>query len=174
MTVGENIKRIRKERGLTQKKLGGLCGLSEGMIRQYELNLRTPKLETVEKIASALGVAPSILMGVDYYDKKYPELAKQSKEYEGFIDYLNSLGYLINDIYSPSQIPIEEFEKAGKMDLVPEECIESRFVLGESHSVEFIKDGKSFILEDDEFEELQKSTKDMIALKLWQKSQEKK
>ena len=70
--------------------------------------------------------------------------------------------------------PVEELEKAGKMDIVPEECIESGFVLGESHSVEFIKDGKSFILEDDEFDDLQKSTKDMIALKLWQKSQEQK
>ena len=84
------------------------------------------------------------------------------------------MGYIINDIYSPSQIPVEELEKAGKIDIVPEECIESGFVLGESHSVEFIKDGKSFILEDDEFDDLQKSTKDMIALKLWQKSQEKK
>ena len=82
-------------------------------------------------------------MGVEYYDKKYPDLAQASKEYEGFIDYLNSLGYIINDIYSPSQIPVEELEKAGKMDIVPEECIESGFVLGESHSVEFIKDGKS-------------------------------
>ena len=174
MDISDNIRRIRKEKGLTQKKLGELCKIAEPTIRRYEAGTLKPKLETIEKIASALGVGASALMGVEYYDKKYPDLAQASKEYEGFIDYLNSLGYIINDIYSPSQIPVEELEKAGKMDIGPEECIESGFVLGESHSVEFIKDGKSFILEDDEFDDLQKSTKDMIALKLWQKSQEQK
>ena len=35
MTVGENIRRIRKERGLTQKQLGELVGASEAYIRAY-------------------------------------------------------------------------------------------------------------------------------------------
>lgn len=175
MTIGENIRRIRKERGLTQKKLGELCMIAEPTIRRYEAGTLNPKLETVEKIASALGVAPPVLMGVEYWDKKYPDLAKKSKEYEGFVDYLNSLGYIVRDFISiPSQIPIEEFEKAGKMELVPKECEESGFVPAESFIAELIKDGKSFTLTQDEFEELQKSTKDMITLKLWQKSQESK
>lgn len=174
MAVGENIKRIRKERGLTQKKLGTLCGIAEPTIRRYEAGTLNPKLETVEKIASALGVAPPVLMGVEYWDKKYPKIAEESKEYEGFIDYLNSLGYIVKDIYSPSQIPIEEFEKTGKMDLIPEECIKFGVIPAESHCVELIKDGKSFILEDDEFSAMLKDTKDIIALKLWQKSQGRK
>ena len=58
MTVGENIKRIRKEKGLTQKRLGELCGINEAQIRRYELGGKNsnPKLETLEKIASALSV----------------------------------------------------------------------------------------------------------------------
>lgn len=58
MTVGENIRRIRKEKGLTQKKLGELCGINESQIRRYELGLNNsnPKLETIQKIARALGV----------------------------------------------------------------------------------------------------------------------
>ena len=35
MSVGENIKRIRKEKGLTQKQLGELCGLADSAIRRY-------------------------------------------------------------------------------------------------------------------------------------------
>ena len=35
MTLPENIKRIRKEKGLTQKKLGELCGIDEANIRKY-------------------------------------------------------------------------------------------------------------------------------------------
>lgn len=56
MTVGENIKRIRKEKSLTQKQLGGLCEpkISESTIRKYELGILNPKIETIKKIATAL------------------------------------------------------------------------------------------------------------------------
>ncbi|MFP3155360.1 helix-turn-helix domain-containing protein [Lachnospiraceae bacterium ZAX-1] len=36
MAVGENVKRIRKEKRLTQKKLGKLSGIDEANIRKYE------------------------------------------------------------------------------------------------------------------------------------------
>lgn len=56
MTIGENIRAIRKEKGLTQKELGRLCGIAEITIRQYESEKYQPKIETIEKIAQALGV----------------------------------------------------------------------------------------------------------------------
>ena len=71
MDISDNIRRIRKEKGLTQKKLGELCKIAEPTIRRYEAGTLKPKLETIEKIASALGVGASALMGVEYYDKKY-------------------------------------------------------------------------------------------------------
>lgn len=58
MTTGENIRRIRKERGLTQKQLGELCGINEANIRKYELGNQNPKIDTIQKIAIALGVDP--------------------------------------------------------------------------------------------------------------------
>ena len=57
MSVGENIKRIRKEKGLTQKQLGELCGLADSAIRRYENGGANPKIETKKKIANALGVS---------------------------------------------------------------------------------------------------------------------
>ena len=54
MTVGENIRRIRKEKGLTQKQLGNLCQMNEVQLRQYELGKANPKIETLKKIANAL------------------------------------------------------------------------------------------------------------------------
>lgn len=59
MTVGENIKRIRKEKGLTQKELGELCNINEANIRKYESGRQNPKIETIDKIADALGVLTS-------------------------------------------------------------------------------------------------------------------
>lgn len=62
MVVSENLKRIRKEKGLTQKQLGNLCGMSEAMIRQYELGYRNPKFETLQKIANILDVPVEYLI----------------------------------------------------------------------------------------------------------------
>ena len=56
MNKGENIKKLRKERGLTQKKLGDLCNIAESTIRRYEIGDLNPKLETIMKIAAALEV----------------------------------------------------------------------------------------------------------------------
>lgn len=66
MTIGENIKRIRKEKGLTQKALGDKCGLADSAIRRYELGGANPKIETLRKIANALGVSLFQLTDGDY------------------------------------------------------------------------------------------------------------
>ena len=55
-TIGERIKKVRLSLGLTQKKLGELCGIAEPTIRRYELGKLNPKIGTLNKIAKALGV----------------------------------------------------------------------------------------------------------------------
>lgn len=74
MTVGENIKRLRKERGLTQKNLGELCGIAEPNIRKYENGKQNPKLETAESIAKALNVSVLSLLGFSLADIPTKEL----------------------------------------------------------------------------------------------------
>lgn len=86
MTVGENIKRIRREKGLTQKKLGELCGINEVQIRRYELGGKNanPKIETLHKIASGLEV--SIILLIEGCEDKYP---LNTEDYQ--IDIYNSM-----------------------------------------------------------------------------------
>ena len=54
--IGRFIAELRKEKGLTQKELGKLCGMSEAQIRHYELNYKKPKIETIKRIAVGLNV----------------------------------------------------------------------------------------------------------------------
>lgn len=61
MTVGEIIKKLRLQKGLTQKELGDKCGMADSAIRRYELGGANPKIETLQKIAEALGVPVSVL-----------------------------------------------------------------------------------------------------------------
>lgn len=63
MSVGDKIRSTRKERGLTQKELGSLCGMADSAIRRYESNRGNPTEKTLQRIADALGVSPDYLLG---------------------------------------------------------------------------------------------------------------
>ena len=56
VTTGEKIRKIRKEQGLTQEELAKKIGIKRGTLAQYESGKRSPKKETIEKFANALGV----------------------------------------------------------------------------------------------------------------------
>ena len=56
MNIGENIKRIRKVKGISQKDLAKKLSVSQQNLSQYESGKRKPKLETIAKIAIALDV----------------------------------------------------------------------------------------------------------------------
>lgn len=56
-TIGARIREARKIKGLTQKELGEKAGIAEPTIRRYELGKLNPKMETIQKIAAALGVS---------------------------------------------------------------------------------------------------------------------
>ena len=66
MTVGENIRRIRKARGLTIKELGDLIGVSESYVRAYETGRRNPKASSLQIIADALAVNVEVLKNSDF------------------------------------------------------------------------------------------------------------
>lgn len=61
MSVGENIRRYRKLRGMTQAQLADTVGLTEGAVRHYESGIRAVKPELLESIAGALGVSVNAL-----------------------------------------------------------------------------------------------------------------
>lgn len=70
MTIGENIRRIRKERGLTLRQLGDMLGTTEAYIRAYESGRRNPKPSSLERIAKALDVSPEALSDSEIDDIK--------------------------------------------------------------------------------------------------------
>lgn len=56
MDTGMLIRSARKTKHLTQKQLGDLSGMADSAIRKYESGTVTPKYETLQRIAAALGV----------------------------------------------------------------------------------------------------------------------
>ena len=63
MTFNERLKSIREQKGLTQAELGKRSGLSSRMIQKYESGLSRPRFDAAEKLASALEMLVSELLG---------------------------------------------------------------------------------------------------------------
>ncbi|MBP5443329.1 MAG: helix-turn-helix transcriptional regulator [Treponema sp.] len=60
-TVIDNIKRIRREKGITQEQLAEACNTATSYIGLMEIYKNVPKLSTIERIAVALDVEPQVL-----------------------------------------------------------------------------------------------------------------
>jgi len=56
LVSGEDIRRLRKMMGLTQKKLAKKAGVSQSLIARIEKNSVDPRLSTVRKILGALSL----------------------------------------------------------------------------------------------------------------------
>ncbi len=62
-TIAKNIKKLRKQRGLSQDKLSKLADISHNTIIKIESGaIQSPTMDTAHKIAKALGVSLDDLM----------------------------------------------------------------------------------------------------------------
>lgn len=66
MSIGENIKRVRKDKGLTQAELGEKLNVTASMIGAWEKGVRNPKLSTIRKIAIALDLSLMEIVGENW------------------------------------------------------------------------------------------------------------
>jgi transcriptional regulator with XRE-family HTH domain len=63
--VGRNVRRFRLEKGLTQEALTEASGVSQQYISELERGARNPTIDTLAKIALALGVTATDLFDPD-------------------------------------------------------------------------------------------------------------
>jgi len=60
--IGNNIKRIREERHLTQDALAEKSGISQDYLGKIEVCINRPGLKTIYKLATALEIEPYELL----------------------------------------------------------------------------------------------------------------
>lgn len=75
-TVGENIRRIRQERGLTQEELALMSGLSQGYINQLESGKRKFTQKTLTVIAEVLNLPLYVFFKEEGKEQKILEKAE--------------------------------------------------------------------------------------------------
>ena len=65
MKIGENIKRIRTNKRLTQGEFAKEVGISRSYLGDLENNRKSPTVETLEKISSKMETSAEYLIGVN-------------------------------------------------------------------------------------------------------------
>ncbi|WP_244835219.1 XRE family transcriptional regulator [Clostridium sp. BJN0001] len=69
MNIGEKIKKLRREKQLTQEELANRCELSKGFISQIENNLTSPSITTLIDILEILGTNLTEFFSEHYEEK---------------------------------------------------------------------------------------------------------
>lgn len=80
MLLGDKLKMLRKERGLTQAQVANKIGQERSTVACYEANTRKPAVDVLEKLAHLYGVT------LDYFSNKSDsdimlQLLAQSSEF---------------------------------------------------------------------------------------------
>ncbi|MGE5483627.1 MAG: helix-turn-helix domain-containing protein [Ignavibacteriales bacterium] len=79
--LGERLRNIRQSKRMTQEELAEKVGLHPTHIAKMEAGDRSPSLATVERLATALGVQPSFVVGA--MDEDSPSTTPHSPVSEG-------------------------------------------------------------------------------------------
>lgn len=139
MTIGDRIKKLRKDKSMTQEELANHIKSTKQTIYKYENNIVTNiPSDKIEKIAEVLGTTPSYLMGWD--DLK--NILSHSKQEMNFINALKLLGCDIE--YKKWLIPPKDFElDEDKYYTITYGDISFNITVSEYN--EFVKDIKSYL-----------------------------
>lgn len=70
MSIGENIAKYRKTKGLTQEQLGELLGVTNQAVSKWESGVSMPDVMLLPKIANVLGITLEALYGMQPTEKR--------------------------------------------------------------------------------------------------------
>ncbi|MFH0334508.1 phage transcriptional regulator [Clostridium perfringens] len=130
MEIGEIIKKIRLEKGLTMKELGSKVGVTEQAISQYERNKRTPSDALLIKIFEALEfdinsyiktkVVPLPIWNytLEYIKELFEYISSDNPKLLENLKYLTALE--VNEFIDKSSLFIMELAKKHKLENTPD------------------------------------------------------
>lgn len=91
--VGENIKKLRKQKGIYQHTLAKNLNVSQSTVAMWENGKREPDLDTIKRIAKFFGVSTDRLISYEEeWDKAAEEFEKESQnDAKMLMNYLSKL-----------------------------------------------------------------------------------
>lgn len=74
LRIGEKIKALRYEKGLTQEEIGSFLSVSAQSVSKWERGEGYPDIEMLPSLANYFNISTDELLGVDANSKKYEEI----------------------------------------------------------------------------------------------------
>lgn len=106
--MGNIIKKLRTDKGITQEQLAEILGVSRSAVVKYELGIvDNMKRSTIQKLAEYFNVKPSYVMGLEYNGDKKNIINVYSQVHAGI------LTEMIEDIVDTEEIDMNML-KGGK------------------------------------------------------------
>ena len=82
LSLGENLRLLREERGISQEALGQVLSLSDGAISRYENNAAEPDINTLFGMAEIFEVDFNYLLDYHGHVRKSQDIVLQNKDVE--------------------------------------------------------------------------------------------
>lgn len=127
MEFKDRLKMLRKERRLTQVKLGEMLNYGYTAIANYESGRNQPSISDLKKIASIFNVSMDYLLGVN--DIRHPYVidddTAEFNEFRRYYALLNEyskeelMQYMHYLVYKESTIPVKKDISYGNSDIKP-------------------------------------------------------
>ncbi len=127
INIGMRIRNIRKQRGLNSKELASKIGVSAGFLSQLENDVKSPSLETLEQICTALDISLSAFFEIPtgMKDTSFGVILKAFRRYRGM-----SLKELADRLCIPESLVVKWEEEGSKAPIST--LIEISSILGVS------------------------------------------
>ncbi len=74
--LGERIAALLKSQGMQQRELAEKIGVADGVLSRYISGSRSPRPETLAKMATALRTTSDHLLGIENEDFDYPRILR--------------------------------------------------------------------------------------------------
>ena len=85
MSIGTTIKKLRRDRNITQEQLAELLGVSTNAVSQWECDKTAPDISHLPMLANIFEVSADVLLGIDIAkSKKQSEIKEFTAKYAEF------------------------------------------------------------------------------------------
>ena len=86
LSLSNNIRRLRKEKKMTQEQLSEVLGVTVGAVHKWESGLSVPELTLIVKMADFFDVSVDMLLGHRMKDNSLESVLERLAEYLGTMD----------------------------------------------------------------------------------------
>lgn len=103
MSIGTTIKKLRKEKGITQEQLAEYLGITSRAVSQWECDRTAPDISQLPALANIFEVSADVLLEIDVTqkEKRIEEIIKEANKH-------HEVGHM-EDVLSTLRIGLQEF-----------------------------------------------------------------